>query len=113
MFRKAATYGNTTDLEEYTLSVVHALLKAQDSAFKAGDKAALRNARAKLSRAINDKYQLYETRIILLGSRDAGKSSAGNTILNREESELKKTVQCVKRQGEVAGRHITVVEVPG
>ena len=43
----------------------------------------------------------------------AGKSSAGNTILNREEFELKRTAQCVKRQGEVAGRHITVVEAPG
>ncbi|KAI4872472.1 hypothetical protein NFI96_028957, partial [Prochilodus magdalenae] len=54
-----------------------------------------------------------ELRIILLGSSDAGKSSAGNTILNREEFELKRTAQCVKRQGEVAGRHITVVEAPG
>ncbi|KAI4904481.1 hypothetical protein NFI96_029745, partial [Prochilodus magdalenae] len=82
MFREAATYSTTTDLEEYTSSVtsyigkciddvtvcktittrpnqkpwmtaeVRALLKARDSAFKAGDKAALRKARAKLSRAI-------------------------------------------------------------
>ena len=50
---------------------------------------------------------------MLLGSRNAGKSSAGNTILNREEFELKRTAQCVKRQREVAGRHITVVEAPG
>ncbi|KAI4894684.1 hypothetical protein NFI96_032406 [Prochilodus magdalenae] len=79
MFREAATYSTTTDLEEYTSSVtsyiskciddvtvsktittrpnqkpwmtaeVHALLKARDSAFKAGYKAALRKARAKLS----------------------------------------------------------------
>ncbi|KAI4904350.1 hypothetical protein NFI96_009650 [Prochilodus magdalenae] len=79
MFREAATYSTTTDLEEYTSSVtsyigkciddvtvsktittrpnqkpwmtaeVRALLKARDSAFKAGDKAALRKARAKLS----------------------------------------------------------------
>ncbi|KAI4902346.1 hypothetical protein NFI96_004702, partial [Prochilodus magdalenae] len=74
----------TTDLEEYTSSVtsyigkciddvtvsktittrpnqkpwmtaeVRALLKARDSAFKAGDKAALRKARAKLSRGIRE-----------------------------------------------------------
>ncbi|KAI4901822.1 hypothetical protein NFI96_010215 [Prochilodus magdalenae] len=84
MFREAATYSNTTDLEEYTTSVtsyigkciddvtvsktittrpnqkpwmtaeVHALLKARDSAFKEGDKAALRKARAKLSRGIRE-----------------------------------------------------------
>ncbi|KAI4903330.1 hypothetical protein NFI96_018533, partial [Prochilodus magdalenae] len=60
-----------------------------------------------------DKHHLSELRIVLLGSIYAGRSSAGNTILNREEFELKRTAQCVKRQGEVAGRHITVVEAPG
>ncbi|KAI4885681.1 hypothetical protein NFI96_002641 [Prochilodus magdalenae] len=79
-----AAYSNTTDSEEYTSSVtsyigkciddvvvsktittrpnqkpwmtaeVRALLKAQDSAFKAGDKVALRKARAKLSRGIRE-----------------------------------------------------------
>ncbi|KAI4897024.1 hypothetical protein NFI96_027875, partial [Prochilodus magdalenae] len=62
---------------------------------------------------IRDSFHLSELRIVLLGSRYAGKSSAGNTILNREEFELKRTAQCVKRQVEVAGRHITVVEAPG
>ncbi|KAI4879698.1 hypothetical protein NFI96_007535 [Prochilodus magdalenae] len=82
--REAATYSTTTDLEEYTSSVtsyiskcidnmtvsktiitcpnqkpwmtaeVRALLKARDSVFKAGDKAALRKARAKLSRGIRE-----------------------------------------------------------
>ncbi|KAI4890555.1 hypothetical protein NFI96_028692, partial [Prochilodus magdalenae] len=64
-------------------------------------------------RSMRDSLHLSELRIVLLGYRDAGKSSAGNTILNREEFELKRTAQCVKRQGEVAGRHITVVEAPG
>ncbi|KAI4881767.1 hypothetical protein NFI96_000364 [Prochilodus magdalenae] len=82
--REAGTYSTTTGLEEYTSSVtsyigkciddvtvsktittrpnqkqwmtaeVRALLKARDSAFKAGDKAALRKARAKLSQAIRE-----------------------------------------------------------
>ncbi|KAL7838714.1 hypothetical protein AOLI_G00271180 [Acnodon oligacanthus] len=69
--------------------------------------------RGEIRSQMNDKYQLYETRIVLLGCRDAGKSSAGNTILNGEEFELKRAAQCVKRQSEVAGRHITVVEAPG
>ncbi|KAK3547969.1 hypothetical protein QTP70_001637 [Hemibagrus guttatus] len=83
MFREAATNGDTTDLDEYTSSVtsyiskciddvtisksistcsnqkpwmtakVHELLRSRDSG--AGDKAALRTARAKLSRAISEE----------------------------------------------------------
>ncbi|KAI4880570.1 hypothetical protein NFI96_032230 [Prochilodus magdalenae] len=58
MFREAATYSNTTDLEEYTSSVTSYIGKciddARDSTFKEGDKTALRKARAKLSRAIRE-----------------------------------------------------------
>ncbi|XP_063066562.1 GTPase IMAP family member 8-like [Engraulis encrasicolus] len=54
-----------------------------------------------------------EFRIVLLGYRRSGKSSSGNTILGREEFDLKRTAQCVKRQGEVAGRQLTVVDAPG
>ncbi|XP_076123324.1 GTPase IMAP family member 2-like [Alosa pseudoharengus] len=61
-----------------------------------------------------DISNLSDLRIVLLGNREAGKSSAGNTILGREEFDLKRrTAQCVKRQGEVAGRQLTVVEAPG
>ncbi|XP_066509782.1 uncharacterized protein, partial [Hoplias malabaricus] len=56
---------------------------------------------------------LPELRMVLLGFRKSGKSSSGNTILGREEFELKRTAQCVKRHREVAGRLITVVEAPG
>ncbi|XP_042564117.1 GTPase IMAP family member 2-like [Clupea harengus] len=53
-------------------------------------------------------------RIVLLGSRRNGESSSGNTILGREEFDTSgRTAECVKREGETAGRHITVVEAPG
>ncbi|XP_062399827.1 GTPase IMAP family member 8-like [Sardina pilchardus] len=52
--------------------------------------------------------------IVLLGNRLTGKSSSGNTILGREEfSTSGRTAECVKREGQAAGRHITVVEAPG
>ncbi|XP_064172210.1 GTPase IMAP family member 8-like [Anguilla rostrata] len=61
-----------------------------------------------------EKHRLSELRIVLLGGRRSGKSSAGNTILGREEFEYGiRTAQCVKRQGEVAGRQVTVVDTPG
>src|SRR4029434_8785231 len=60
------------------------------------------------------KHHLSELRIVLLGYRKAGKSSSGNTILGREEFDtVGGTAQCVKREGQTAGRHITVVEAPG
>ena len=61
-----------------------------------------------------DVPHLSEVRIVLLGHRYAGKSSSGITILGREEFHtVRRTAQCVKRQGEVAGRQVTVVKAPG
>uniref|UniRef100_A0A6Q2XI41 AIG1-type G domain-containing protein n=2 Tax=Esox lucius TaxID=8010 RepID=A0A6Q2XI41_ESOLU len=60
-----------------------------------------------------DIRSIWELRIVLLGSRWSGKSSAGNTVLGREEFDLRRTGQCVKGQGEVAGRRVTVVDTPG
>ncbi|XP_016099615.1 GTPase IMAP family member 8-like, partial [Sinocyclocheilus grahami] len=62
---------------------------------------------------MSDAQHLSELRIVLMGYKDAGKSSAGNTILGREEFDLKISAQCVRRHGEVADRHITVIEAPG
>uniref|UniRef100_A0A3B3TEQ9 GTPase IMAP family member 4-like n=1 Tax=Paramormyrops kingsleyae TaxID=1676925 RepID=A0A3B3TEQ9_9TELE len=73
------------------------------------------NQRKTLRALINEQTQdLSELRIVLLGGRWTGKSSAGNTILGREEFVTKRrTAQCVKRQSEVAGRQVTVVDTPG
>ncbi|KAI5090364.1 gastrula zinc finger protein XlCGF28.1-like [Silurus meridionalis] len=93
MFREAATNGDFINLEEYTSTVtsyigkciddvtisktitirsnqkpwmtakVRALLKTRDSAFRAGDKTALKTARAKLSRAIREAKGAHAKRI--------------------------------------------------
>ncbi|XP_066563508.1 GTPase IMAP family member 9 [Amia ocellicauda] len=64
--------------------------------------------------ASHEAQRLPELRIVLLGERHAGKSSAGNTILGREQFDTGRvTEQCVRRQEEVAGRLVTVVDTPG
>ncbi|MBN3301704.1 GIMA2 GTPase, partial [Amia calva] len=65
--------------------------------------------------ASRETQRLSELRIVLLGWR-GGKSSSGDTILGREAFKTERgsvTVQCVKSQGDVAGRQVTVVDTPG
>ncbi|XP_071768204.1 GTPase IMAP family member 4 isoform X4 [Centroberyx gerrardi] len=58
--------------------------------------------------------RLSELRLVLLGWRWPGKSLTGNTILGREEFRLERAAEfCVKRQTEVEGRQVTVVDTPG
>ncbi len=93
MFKEAATYNNHTDLQEYTETVtayiqkctddvivtktitthanqrpwmtaeVRGLLKTRDEAFRSGDKAALKTARANLSRGIKNAKRSYAQKI--------------------------------------------------
>ncbi|XP_051574939.1 uncharacterized protein LOC127453005 [Myxocyprinus asiaticus] len=56
---------------------------------------------------------LSDVRIVLLGNRAAGKTSLANLIIGNAEPHLKRTAQCVKMQGDFAGRQITVVDTPG
>ncbi|XP_069055038.1 GTPase IMAP family member 8-like [Lepisosteus oculatus] len=70
--------------------------------------------RSALKSKLSAPQRLSEIRIVLLGQRLSEKSSAGNTILGREEFVTEgETEECKKRQGEVAGRQITVVDTPG
>ncbi|XP_068199985.1 GTPase IMAP family member 4 isoform X2 [Antennarius striatus] len=60
------------------------------------------------------RQRLPEFRLVMLGWRWPGKSLTGNTIIGREEFRLERAAEfCVKRQAEVEGRQVTVVDTPG
>ncbi|XP_023155289.2 GTPase IMAP family member 8 [Amphiprion ocellaris] len=55
-----------------------------------------------------------DIRIVLLGAKGSGKTSALNTILGRESiQQTSRTAQCVVGKGVVFGRQVTVVDTPG
>ncbi|XP_031419754.1 GTPase IMAP family member 9-like isoform X2 [Clupea harengus] len=54
-----------------------------------------------------------DQRVVLLGKIGAGKSSLANRILGREIFKTDEIGLCMRRQGEHAGRKLTVVDTPG
>lgn len=59
--------------------------------------------------------RLPELRLILLGERETGKSSAGNTVLRGSAffQTGQTTEECLRTQAEISGRLVTVVDTPG
>uniref|UniRef100_A0AAQ6A9A9 AIG1-type G domain-containing protein n=1 Tax=Amphiprion ocellaris TaxID=80972 RepID=A0AAQ6A9A9_AMPOC len=70
-------------------------------------------ANSSLVKSQRDSY-ITDIRIVLLGAKGSGKTSALNTILGRESiQQTSRTAQCVVGKGVVFGRQVTVVDTPG
>ncbi|XP_007567781.1 GTPase IMAP family member 8 [Poecilia formosa] len=82
----------------------------------AAERAQLRFLRMKRQRSLlREKLRPVTTiRLVLLGAKGSGKTSALNTILGRESSRrLSRTAQCWVGDAVVFGRQVTAVDTPG
>lgn len=80
----------------------------------AGDASGAEEEAKQAAAAAKAARRLPEVRLVVLGWRWPGKSLTANTILGREEFRLERAAEfCVKRETEVQGRQVTVVDTPG
>lgn len=83
------------------------MIAAGDAAVPEGETGTVKSA------SVSPNF-LPEVRLVMLGWRWPGKSLTGNTIIGREEFRLERAAEfCVKRETEVLGRQVTVVDTPG
>ncbi|KAG1928958.1 GTPase IMAP family member 8-like [Pimephales promelas] len=108
----ALNYGRHFEIDRKILKEVKERRRTEEERAKERMKR-MKKQREIIRSQMSDAGHLSELRIVLMGYKEAGKSSSGNTILGRDEFDLKRSAQCVRRHGEVADRLITVIEAPG
>ncbi|XP_028311138.1 GTPase IMAP family member 8 [Gouania willdenowi] len=93
------------------------LQMADEEKRRVEEKARLRLIRVKRQRSLmREKLRpVTDIRIVLLGAKGSGKTSAMNTILGRQSQSrcLRRTAQCQIGEKMMFGRKVTVVDTPG
>ncbi|KAI3359590.1 hypothetical protein L3Q82_013985, partial [Scortum barcoo] len=92
------------------------ILQAAEERRMVEERAQQRFMRMKKHRSVmRERLQpITDLRIVLVGAKGSGKTSAQNTILGQESSRHpRRTAQCLIGKGVVFGRQLTVVDTPG
>ncbi|KAG5278498.1 hypothetical protein AALO_G00099650 [Alosa alosa] len=55
----------------------------------------------------------HELRVVVLGGYQSGKTSLINTVLSQEPGGGGRDARCLKREGDISGRRLTLIDTPG
>ncbi|XP_034736811.1 GTPase IMAP family member 8-like isoform X2 [Etheostoma cragini] len=102
------------EVDEQTLDIMKK--KQQEVALRAGERLRRSEEQRHQMKALiaGEMITIPKLHMVLLGSRSAGKTSLGNTLLGNKEQEVGKwTARSVARQGFLGQTEITLVDTPG
>ncbi|XP_048104384.1 GTPase IMAP family member 8-like isoform X2 [Alosa alosa] len=60
-----------------------------------------------------DQLDPGELRVVVLGGYQSGKTSLINTVLSQEPGGGGRDARCLKREGDISGRRLTLIDTPG
>ncbi|XP_062342131.1 GTPase IMAP family member 8 isoform X2 [Osmerus eperlanus] len=109
----ATNRGGHYEFEREVLQVLKERMETEE------DRAAQRLIRTQTQRTharslMGELHFPSELRLVLMGARNAGKSSAGNTILGREQFDVGfQTTGCAEGHRRIRGQSVTVLDTPG
>ncbi|XP_068070247.1 GTPase IMAP family member 9 [Danio rerio] len=106
----AQNKGCCYEIDQKAVKEVKQKRKAAEKRAKARARYQMRRMKSTMKDTGNN---VSEFSLVLLGYGEAGKSSAGNTILGRPAFGSGRTYQCVQRHGEVGGQKVSIIDTPG